>query len=230
MGDGHGSRQLPRGTHRAALVMAVALACTACQSAPSAPAGSAQPGQATPSAGAVASDVTSGPAVDAARTVIDSANVADPDSISALSAIRFTDEGATAAAQAIQSGATGDVLWAATWVYGAAGTDPEVLLPLLSSTDSTIRALAAAPLLTWGKREGVDELVKLLSADGYVRRSAPPIRLADFAGGTLARFVKGPVIAADAPAADRAAAWTSWLAANESTMHYDPDTQTWSTP
>ena len=173
---------------------------------------------------------TSGPAADAARSVIEGADIANPESISAISAIRFTDEGAMAAAQAIQSGATGDTLWAATWVYGAAGTDPNVLLPLLSSTDPTIRALAAAPLLAWGRREAAAELVKLLSVDGYVRGSEPPIRVAGFADGTLARFVLGPTIAEDATPADRVTAWSAWLAANEATMQFDPGTATWSAP
>jgi len=214
------------------IALALAMLCAACQPAPSGPppAGSAPVSQATSPGGPSASGTTSGPAIDAARTIVNEANVADLESISALSAIRFTDEGAAAAAQAIQSGATGDALWAAVWIYGAAGTDANVLLPLLSSTDPTIRALAAAPLLTWGRREAADELVKLLSVGGLVRGSEPPISLAAFADGTLARFVKGPTIAPDAPAADRAAAWTSWLAANEAAMHFDPDTETWSAP
>jgi hypothetical protein len=213
------------------MALAMAMLIAACQPAPSgAPAGSAPVSQATPSGGPPASATTSGPAVEAARNVLNEADVADPESISSLNAIRFTDEGAAAAAQAIQSGATGDSLWAAAWVYGAAGTDANVLLPLLSSSDATIRALAAAPLLTWGRREAADELVKLLSVDGFVRGSEPPIRISAFADGTLARFVKGPTIAADAPPADRAAAWTTWLAANEATMHFDADTETWSAP
>ncbi len=239
MGTPTGKTRPPRGSIRVALAVVVAIGLGACQATPPAtPQGFAGP-PATPGGSEAASqptpagstdEATSGPAFDSARSVIDGADTTDPDSISAIGAIRFTEEGAAAAAQAIRSGATGDTLWAATWVYGAAGTDADVLLPLLSSTDPTIRALAAAPLLAWGRREAAEELVKLLGIDGDVRGSDPPLRVSDFAGGTLARFVTGPTIATDASPADRATAWSAWLAANGATMQFDPTTATWSAP
>jgi hypothetical protein len=165
--------------------------------------------------------------VDAARAAIDSADITDLGSIEALSAIRFTHEGAAAAAQAIRSGATGDSLWAATWIYGASGDDPSVLLPLLSSQDRTIQALAAAPLLAWGHKEAAALLVTLLSVDGIVHGSEPPVSIAAFADSTLDRFVDGPTLSSAATSEDRAAAWSSWFATNEASMQFDVDTATW---
>ncbi len=234
MGDGLSSTRLARGIVRTGLAMAVALTALACQSSPtSAPADTAASSEAATASGAEptgANGSSSGPGTEGARAAIQAANLGDPDSISAVSAIRFSDEGAAAAAAAIQSGATGDALWAATWVYGAAGTDPNILLQLLSSQDATIRALAAAPLVAWGRREAADELVRLLSTGGVLHGSAPLITIAAFADSTLQRFIHGPAIAADASAADRASAWSSWLAPNGAAMQFDADSGTWSIP
>ncbi len=93
---------------------------------------------------------SSDPDVAAARAAIDAANLDDPASLSAVDAVRFTDAGAVAAANAIQDGASGDALWAATLVYGTVGSDPAVLQPLLGNDDPTIRALAAATVLSLG--------------------------------------------------------------------------------
>jgi hypothetical protein len=171
-----------------------------------------------------------GPAVEAARAAIDANNLADPATLEPLMVIRFTDEGAAAAAQAIQSGATGDALWAATWIYEASGTEPDVLMPLLSNPDVSVQAMAAVTLLAWGKREAAPVLVQLLSASGFIRGSEPPTSVSGFAAGALDRFVKGPEIAATATPEELAAAWSSWFGANQAAMQYDPDTARWHSP
>lgn len=214
-----------------ALAIAASTAIAACQSTPSQAPGESSPVSTAPGSEApTSSGALSGPAVDAARAAINGADLTNQESIETLSAARFTHEGAAAAAQAIRSGASGDALWAATWIYGASGDDPAVLLPLLSSSDRTIQAMAAAPLLAWGHKEALTVLVTLLSADGSVRGSEPPVSIAALADSTLDRFVDGPALATDATPKDRAAAWSSWFAANEASMQFDVDTATWRAP
>ena len=215
-----------------ALAIAASTAMAACQSTlPSQAPDESSPVSAAPGSEAPRpSAALSGPAVDATRAAIDSADITKQESIETLSTARFTHEGAAAAALAIQSGATGDALWAATWIYGASGDDPAILLPLLSSSDRTIQAMAAASLLAWGRKEAAHVLVTLLSADGIVRGSEPPVSIAALADSTLDRFVDGPALASDATPEDRAAAWSSWFTANEASMQFDIDTATWHAP
>lgn len=232
MSDDWRSATWPGGTARVVIAVVAVLGLVACQGVPSpdVPGESAQVSAATGSEVPGASGPPSRPAVDAARAAIERATLSDPDSISELSAVRFTDEGAAAAAEVIQSGATGDALWAATWIYGAFGTDPAVLLPLVSTADTSVRAIAAATLLAWGQREAAGVLVALLSAEGVVRGSEPPLSIAAFARSTLDRFVDGPTIPADATPGEHAEAWQSWLAENEASMQFDLDAATWRRP
>ena len=170
------------------------------------------------------------PVLAPARAAIDSTHLADGTTIDALNSIRFTDEGAAAAAEALRAGVTGDALWAATWIYGASGTDPEVLKPLLSSADVTVQAMAAVTLLAWGEREAAPVLGQLLSESGSIRGSEPPVSISGFTAGALDRFVEGPEIATNASPEERGAAWSSWLAANHASMEYDADTARWHAP
>jgi hypothetical protein len=179
-----------------------------------------------PTSGSSSSD----PDVAAARTVIDAANLDDPASLRALDAVRFTDAGAAAAANAIQAGAGGDALWAATLVYGTVGTDPAVLQPLLGNDDPTIRALAGATVLSLGGADAANILADLILEDGNLRGSLPPLAISEFAVSTLDRYIDGPGVPDGAAAQDLAASWKAWLAANGATMQLDPATGRWSVP
>jgi hypothetical protein len=234
----HDHRHVTGMTTRSILWLFVVLATVtsvlaACQSA--------NPNQPAPSDGTAATGGTTAPAggtnvpaggagVAEARAAIDAANVDDPASLQAIDGIRFTDEGAAAAAQALQAGATDDALWAATFVYGTSGSDPTVLGPAMKSDDPTVRAMAAAAVLSLGQADAARVLVALLVEDGNVRGSTPPVGIAGFALSSLARYIDGPSVPATTAPKDAAASWTSWLDAHEATMQFDTETGRWRAP
>jgi hypothetical protein len=216
----------------------VASALAACQSAnpnqPASSGGAATTGATTAPAGATnvpASGVAvTGAGVAEARAAIDAANLADAASLMAIDGIRFTDEGAAAAAQALQAGATGDALWAAALVYGTSGSDPAVLAPAMKSDDPTVRALAAAAVLSLGRADAARVLVALLGESGTVRGSTPPVLIDGFALSVLARYIDGPTVATGTAPKEAAPAWSSWLDAHEASMQFDTETGRWRAP
>ena len=165
--------------------------------------------------------------VAAARAVIAATKLDDPATVAAIDAIRLTEDGVAAAAAALQAGVSGDALWAATYIYATSGLDPTVLAPALASTDPSIRAIGAAAALSLGDRAAGRILVGLLTEEGNLRGSIPPVGIAAFALGSLDRYVEGPTVDAGTPPADAAATWTTWLDAHESAMQYDPETGIW---
>jgi hypothetical protein len=185
------------------------------------PGAGASPGSATgdPTAEPSGADPSAPPAdVAAAATVIESADPDRPDSVGALQGIRFTDAGAQAARAAIEAGATGDALWAATWVYASSGDDPAPLEPLQAAEDESIRVMAGAAVAWMGGVDGFDTLVAALGSTGYLRGSEPPLTIAAYADGSL-RYLTGA-----APGPD---GWPAWLAANRAGLDYDPEERTW---
>jgi len=168
--------------------------------------------------------------VAAAAAVIAGAELARTETIDAVDAVRFTDAGVEAAADALAVGATGDALWAATWIYASGASDPAPLLPLLTAGDPSVRAMAASGLLARGVRDAAAPLVALVGSEEPLRGSDPPLLVGDYAAASLTRFVSGPTVAAGAARADAAASWSAWLTENESIMIYDDDTGRWSAP
>ena len=126
-----------------------------------------------------------------ADDVLAATDAADQATVDALGEILYTDEGADAAAAAIGAGATGDELWAATWVYATSGTDASVLLPVFTAGDPSTRAVAAAGALALGEASAGPVLVQLLRDSAALRNSEPPVAVADYAAYTLGRFVAG---------------------------------------
>lgn len=122
-----------------------------------------------------------------ARKAIAEANLADPASIDEVDGVRFTDAGVAAAGAALSGGATGDALWAATWIAATMGC-LEALETQLASDDATIRALAAAAFVAAGRTEGTAVLSALLDDSSIVRGSEPPISIGEFAAQTLDRY------------------------------------------
>ena len=171
-----------------------------------------------------------GPEVVAAASAIDAAKTGDPVSMGTLQSLRFTDTGTQAARQRIEAGATGDALWAATWLYATAGTDPAPLVPLLTNEDSTIRVMAAAALMALGSEDGFDVLVDAISSDDQLRGSEPPTTVARFAARTLDRYtdagLSGPA-GTPAEKAESARRWSAWLEASHSSLRFDAETGMW---
>ena len=177
-----------------------------------------------------ASDV---PAADvaAARQLIEASDLADPQTLNAIEGIRFTPAGEEASRGILASSPSGDILWAATWVYASSGTDAAPLIPLLENGDPSIRAMAAAALLALGERSAFAVLGAALSAGDHLRASKPPRSIGAFVVFTLSRYVQ----AADAPAspasqAELAAAeasWSAWLQAHASVLEFDALSGTW---
>jgi hypothetical protein len=163
--------------------------------------------------------------VASASAIIAAANLADDASIDAIDAVRFTSAGTAAAQQLLAVGAAGDVLWAATWVYASGGTDPAPLMPLLSSDDPSVKAMAAAGAAAFGRVEGLDALAQMLPVDVEIKGSEPPLAVSTFAAATLARFT-GQALDRTASQAD----WLSWLQANRDQLIFDPEERTWALP
>jgi hypothetical protein len=186
------------------------------------------PGSTAP---APAPSVTANPGAEAAaRAAIDATNLADAPTLDALDAIRFTDEGVAAAAQALAAGVTGDAQWAATWIYASSGADAGVLQPLLTSDDETVRAMAAAAALPLGERAAVRVLVALAASQDMMRGAHPPLSISSFCLGALSEAIDGPAVAPGAAAADAASTWAQWLDANEASMRFSTDSGSWTVP
>jgi len=151
----------------------------------------------------------------------------DHATVDALGEIQFTDEGAEASAAAIANGATGDELWAATWVYAGAGTDPSVLVPVLTADDPSTRVMAAAGALSLGEPSAGQVLVDLLPDRTDLRESEPTVTVGDFAAYTLKRFVAGPDLSATTPDSV-AAAWQQWWGEHGNSLVFDAPSRMWS--
>ncbi|HSO30499.1 MAG TPA: hypothetical protein VLS28_11390 [Candidatus Sulfomarinibacteraceae bacterium] len=167
--------------------------------------------------------------VAAAAAMIDATDLDDSETIAALQGIRFTDAGTAAARAAIEGGAKGDELWAATWVYASFATDPEPLLAPLGADDPSTRLMAAAGLVSLGRLEGFDVLVGELSSPDWLAGSHPPTTIARFAAHTLERYT-GVDLGLDPSATPEAVAtaWAAWLETSRDRITFEPETATWS--
>lgn len=155
--------------------------------------------------------VSGDPEVVAARQAIDQIDLADPVSLEAVDAIVFTDASVLAAAAALDEGVSGGALWAATYLYASGGSDPAVLEPFLEDPDPTVRAMAAAAVLSWGSASGAAVLVDLIADDRFMAGAHPPRTLSAFALATLARFIAGPDVPDGTESGAAADLWRSWL-------------------
>lgn len=233
-----------RGTPFRALtpVVVLCLALVACTSpgggvasSPGATGQSSTGGASLPAVSAVSSGAAVPPPsradIDAAGKILAAVRLDDEDSINLVEDIRYSDVGAHAAREAIASGATGAKLWAATWVYATVGPEAAPLIPLLGNADASIRAIAAVGVISRGEPAGFKVLVDLLSVDQRLTGSHPPIRVWQYAAGTLERFTAaglGPKSRASASEISSAAAtWSAWLNKNLAALRFDRTTGTW---
>jgi hypothetical protein len=159
--------------------------------------------------------------VGTARSKIEAADLSNEATIDALAGIRFTPAGKQAARDVLAAGASGDVLWAATWVYASSAQDPAPLLPLLQNTDPTIRALSAAALVALGERAGFAALRASVPSVDPLRGSLPAMTVGDFAVATLTRYVETTEVPAD---------WDTWLGQHAEQLQFDPSHGVWKLP
>jgi hypothetical protein len=217
-------------------LLAIAAITTACgATAPAAPSGqSPNAVTPTPSGAATGSGAAEPSAGEIAKVLalIDAADLSNEDTVKALVAVEFTSAAAAAASQRLSQDAAGDTLWAATWVYVNAGTDPGPLMPLLGNADPTIQALAAAGLTALGRPEGLDGLVTSITSPDLLRGSHPPATVAQFAAVSLSRYAPDAVPSTPVGAPDErtalAAAWAEWLQRNRGSLAFDAEQRVWS--
>jgi hypothetical protein len=201
-----------------------------CGGAP--PATPASTGLAGQTAGLGGSPANAG-SVEVAASTLQATKLDDDASLAALEGIRFTPAGTEAAARLLGSGATGDVLWAATYVYASAGADPTPLRSLAGSSTAslTIRTMAGAGLLAAGDVAGFGPLLLALAASEQMDGAAPAGYLWEFAADVLERYTHtgfGPGLAATDPErATIVAHWQTWLDTNRDRLRFDATTHLW---
>jgi len=220
---------------RPAVAVALALIVSACSStAAPAPAGTT---------GTIPAGTSAAPpaAVDpgqvaAATSILMAATFADPASLRALAGIRFSAPGVEAAAALLHGGATGDTLWAATFVYASSATDPAPLRSVATdpAASAAVHAMAAAGLVGNGDVGGFPVLVASLGSADQMPSSDPPETTWEFAADVLERFTHagiGPSLdATDSERSTAQVAWTDWLAAHTATIRFDSASGLWVIP
>ncbi|HLA65989.1 MAG TPA: hypothetical protein VJP05_00670 [Acidimicrobiia bacterium] len=187
--------------------------------------------------GPAASAPTVGPEAagpQAAEQIIRDVRLNDPESLAALDEIRFTETGAAAAGSLLATHLTGDLLWAATYVYASSGRDAAPLRGVLVEADATVRVMAAAGLVARGDRAGFEPLIRALTDRDLLAGSEPPQEVWTFATTTLVRYAgrQGPVQSPNAGPDELAAAkraWEQWLRANGDSLRFDSVRGVWST-
>lgn len=166
--------------------------------------------------------------------VIDGFSFADQEAVYLLVDHRSDPEVVAAAEAALAGGASGDELWAATFVWSNEGTDPDPLVELLDDEDSSIRYMAATGLIGRGRVEGFGPLIAVLTDESVLRGFEPAGPVWAAATTALVRFTAisahGPPWDADTArlqlAQDR---WQEWLEANQSRLAFDAVDLIWST-
>lgn len=164
--------------------------------------------------------------------VIEEFSLSDADAF-----VRLTDHGqdpvvVAAAEKALSGGASGDQLWAATYVWSNEGSDPEPLVALLDNESAAVRFMAATGLIARGRIEGFTSLIDSLTDESFLVGFEPPRPVWDAAATSLVRFTgiadNGPPFDADPPrlrlAQER---WRAWFEANQARLSFDPERLLW---
>jgi hypothetical protein len=166
--------------------------------------------------------------------VIEEFSFDDAEAVYLLVDHRSDPEVVAAAEGALAAGASGDQLWAATYVWSNEGTDPEPLVALLADQESAIRYMAATGLIARGRIEGFSPLIAALTDESVLAGFEPAGPVWAAATTALVRFTAisahGPPWDADTArlqlAQDR---WQTWLQANQSQLFFDAVDLIWST-
>lgn len=213
--------------------LAAVLILSACTAAPDGSSPATSPGLPGTSPGPGSS--AGAGSVEAASSVLGAASLADGATLDALQALRFTPAGTEAAGQLLASGATGDVLWAATYVYASSNTDPTPLLAIAANTNASpsIRAMAGAGLVGAGQVAGFEPLIAALGGSDQMDGAAPAGFIWEFSATVLERYTGagfGPGLAAtDAERTAIQGQWQSWLEANRASLRFDAPSSLWVT-
>ena len=173
-----------------------------------------------------------------ADVTLRAAQLDDAGSLDAVSELRFTDEGITAAQNAlVEPGLSEGARWAAVFLYANGGTDPAPLLPLLDSGDPTITLMAAVGLIARGRPEGFASVINAIyepdAGTGFLAGSHPPLMRWVFATLSLARYTGRPDLGPplDAEETMRARSqqqWQLWLSTEMPTLQFHPSAGEWS--
>lgn len=197
--------------------------------APAGSSGAASPGETPSNLGPSAADVG------AASTLLTAVRLDGADSLAAIEGVRLSPAGARAAADLLASGASGDALWAATYVYASSGDDPEPLRSIATSLGAspTVRVMAAAGLLGRGEIAGFEPLIAALATSDPMDGMEPAGTTSEFAADVLERYTGsglGPELSAsDDERAASQAQWQAWLDANRATLQFDRGSAAWVT-
>ncbi len=216
--------------HAIVVSLALVFVTAACASSPTATPSTTGAAQQSSQPSSAAADPAK---VAAATTVLKSAKLGDPGSLAALERVRFTAGGTDAASKLISSGATGDTLWAATYVYATSGSDPAPLRSLATGTAASpsIRAMAAAGLVGRGDLAGFDALIAAIGGSSPMDGAAPAGAIWEFAADVLERYTHtgfGPKLAAtQAERATIQARWQGWLDQNKARLRFDGPSGLW---
>lgn len=175
-----------------------------------------------------------GSAVDDPDGLLMSVDLADSDTLLPLGDA-IGDAGLLAAAEAaLAAAADGDLKWAATWVVVNGFGDADLLVPLASDDDLTIRVMAATGLLAQGRIEGFEPLIAALTNDEFLDGRYPPESAWSAATLALVRWTavsdNGPPF--DANPDQRVAAqalWNTWFADHRQSLRFDANEGIWLT-
>ncbi len=168
--------------------------------------------------------------------LLNAARSDDSASLDAVAWLILEDEG-VAAAKALLNRPELDVAvrWAAVYVYGGGGADPEPLLPVLQDADPSVRLLGsdgshrARPLRgiragRGGPQRRADSARQQAAGDEVESGGAGLVR------HTL-RADLGPPLDADAPLRARCQQrWQDWLSSALPSLRFDPATAEWTSP
>jgi len=218
-----------RASRRPALLLLVGIVA-ACSSAPAASTG---PGPTGPTTSGVPGPTADATAIAAAQALLNAAKLDNAASLGALESIRFSPAGVEAAKAALGGGASGDQLWAATYVYASSGGDTAPLATVVANTgaSASVRAMAAAGLVGRGDVAGFEPLIAGLASSEAMDGSAPAGTIWEFAADVLRRYTStslGPTLAAtDAERATIQGQWQAWLTDNRAKLRFDGGSQLW---
>ncbi len=193
-------------------------------------------GGSSPGGGSADNSAAAGSSASAgnAAAAIKAANFASAPAMDALVNLATDPAAAQAAEQTLASGATGAQRWAAVYLYMNTGTDPKVLAPYLTSSDLTLRTMAATGEVLMGSASGFPVLIATLGQPGLMEGSAPLQSLWQFAAEMLvtatANSQLGPPFDSGSEAVLAARGrWEAWWEANRARLHWNASQQLWST-
>jgi hypothetical protein len=170
----------------------------------------------------------------AAMTVLSGADLADPATLDAVSAMA-SEPAALATATALLTARAlppRPARWAATYVYSLYGKDPAPLRRLLTDDTPGVALMAAGGLVALGDAAGFPVLIDALTDEGHMPGWDVPLRKWQYASFVLVSSTAisdyGPPNDAEATRLAAAQAkWKTWLSTSQPSLHFDAVAQRW---